>query len=130
VQSNIIFYNHVICNHSISGEFCGGSVSGDGTIWYPNGDKYVGMILNNSRHGLGVFSSNGIGGGVYSGEWLHDSKHGYGEYQYRNGDVYEGGYRNNKKHGRGELRDSLGNVLFAGAYINGKAKSTASNKAW
>ena len=47
-----------------------------GTIFYPNGDKYVGDVAYGKRHGEGkMYYANG---GTYEGEWNNDEKDGKG----------------------------------------------------
>ena len=52
---------------------------GKGLIVYPNGDKYDGDWLNDSRSGFGVqiyVSNEDELGGEYKGQWLNDRHNG------------------------------------------------------
>ena len=91
------------------------------TINYSNGDKYIGEIRNDKRHGRGTYTwANGskfsgefendfrtygtytfVSGNVYKGEFLNEKKHGQGTFFWVNGNKYVGGFLNEKKHGQG-----------------------------
>lgn len=48
-----------------------------GTFYYGNGERYVGEILNDKRHGKGkLYYPNGD---IYDGDWENDQKVGQGK---------------------------------------------------
>jgi hypothetical protein len=57
------------------------TLSGQGTVTYPNGDKYIGDLVNGVKEGQGryIWAKNGS---VYSGAWQKDKMNGAGVYYY------------------------------------------------
>jgi len=68
---------------------------GNGTMYYANGDVYMGEWINNLRHGHGTMSYKN--GDMYVGKWEKNLRHGYGTMSYKNNTFYEGQWINNKK---------------------------------
>lgn len=63
------------------GGWLNGQKSGEGQIWYPNGDRYHGQWAEDKKHGDGTyFYANGD---IYSGSWANDVKAGKGAYVYK-----------------------------------------------
>lgn len=54
--------------------FIGCLPNGAGTLSYPNGSRYVGLMKNFAPHGFGVL--NNSNGTVIQGEWVHGVLHG------------------------------------------------------
>lgn len=73
---------------------------------FPNGDVYVGELLNDKAHGKGKYIS--VNGDVYDGEWFYGRKYGNGKYSYAYGTTYEGEYRNDLFDGEGKCTYSDG----------------------
>eukprot|EP01034_Spumella_vulgaris_P039724 gene39724-49090_t len=46
-------------------------------IWYINGDRYFGEMLNEKRHGKGKYSCV-ESRSIYEGDWVENKKHGHG----------------------------------------------------
>ena len=61
---------------------------GNGSMTYPNGDKYEGAWVKDQRSGYGTFRLKR--GDVYEGEWLEDMQHGHGKLLHYEGTTYEG----------------------------------------
>lgn len=106
------------------GQFRKGKIHGEGTLYFSNGNKYVGKWVDHYRQGKGrlVFTNgdsyngqfhhskfHGLGemvfsnGDRYRGNWTDDYMHGEGSYNYHNGDRYEGQFRKGKLHGQGTM---------------------------
>ena len=58
---------------------------GQGTFYWPNGDRYSGQYADNMRHGSGeqVWGD----GGRFEGEFVRDTRHGKGKHSWPNGEV-------------------------------------------
>ena len=83
------------------GETLQKSRNGFGTYYYKNGNKYEGYWLDNLKHGKGTFFY--YTGEMYEGYYVNNKKDGYGEYFYKNGDRYQGEFKENKRNGKGTL---------------------------
>lgn len=95
------------------------------TVTFSNGDKYTGMIVNNAKHGYGVYEW--ASGDKYYGQWSNDERTGHGIYYFSNGDIYTGEFRNGDMHGYGVYITSDNNV-FKGEWVENKLKTeTTSN---
>ena len=71
-----------------TGQIQDGQMHGQGTLVYPNGERYEGQWNFGKRHGFGTYYY--ADGGRYEGEWVDDKIHGKGKSVYANGNVYEG----------------------------------------
>jgi len=112
----------------------------DTTLFFENGNKFVGKWKFGNINGFGQYTWEGIGsykgnwldgkkhgygtmiwidGSKYEGEWALDEYNGYGTYYYNNGDVYKGEWKNGKKSGKGIFTWKSGNT-YEGNWINGK----------
>lgn len=72
----------------------------------PNGDVYVGELVNNVRHGRGTLYKRG-NELVYDGKWVGGRLHGAGSIRRRVADrcyhrIYIGEFSNGQKHGEGK----------------------------
>ncbi|MEZ0542967.1 hypothetical protein [Fibrella arboris] len=67
--------------------------TGNGTYYYPNGDRYV-------------------------GQFAYDQPHGKGTYYFADGDTFIGTFRNGKRTGPGTLFNAAGEVEEEGNYVN------------
>ena len=97
------------------GETLQKSRNGYGTYYYKNGNKYEGYWLDNLKHGKGTFFY--YTGEMYEGYYVNNKKDGYGEYFYKNGDRYKGEFKENKRNGKGVL------YLNNGCKFKGKFKN-------
>ena len=97
------------------GETLQKSRNGFGTYYYKNGNKYEGYWLDNLKHGKGTFFY--FTGEMYEGYYVNNKKDGYGEYFYKNGDRYKGEFKENKRNGKGIL------YLNNGCKFKGKFKN-------
>ena len=98
-------------------------LDGNGSISYPNGDVYKGMLKNGQPHGQGVFKQGklmGSGASVYTGEFQGGLKHGYGVLDdIVTGEKYMGMWANDLKSGAGCVI-TLDGVYYEGHFLNGK----------
>jgi hypothetical protein len=84
---------------------------------YPNGDEYVGVIIDGERYGKGMLVR--ANGEQYIGVWKYDKENGQGSYTNTNGDKYVGKWKDGKHHGQGTFTWSdVGK--YEGEYKNGK----------
>ena len=79
----------------------------NGTIEFPNGDKYEGEIMGDMAYGEGRM--NYANGDYYTGQFDQDVRSGYGELKMRKGNVYKGDFKNNLYDGEGEFKFKNGN---------------------
>ena len=70
---------------------------GNGTMTWPEGNKYVGEYKNGKRDGNGTYTA-------------------------ANGDRYVGEYTNDKKHGQGTDTNANGTIKHSGEWVNGMPK--------
>lgn len=79
-----------------------------GTLYLPNGDRYVGSLDNFLPDGRGTcYFTNG---NKYVGNWDNGVKDGTGTYWWVNGNRYEGHFSKDEQHGKGTLFDKNGNI--------------------
>eukprot|EP01012_Entosiphon_sulcatum_P049069 TRINITY_DN67668_c0_g1_i1.p1 TRINITY_DN67668_c0_g1~~TRINITY_DN67668_c0_g1_i1.p1 ORF type:complete len:412 (+),score=68.82 TRINITY_DN67668_c0_g1_i1:125-1237(+) len=78
----------------------------DESVHYPNGDWYVGDIVEGHREGNGRCIY--LNGDIYEGEWRRDVCSGSGTMLYHNMSQYEGEFAEGKPHGEGTLLDVNG----------------------
>jgi len=83
---------------SYEGEIRDGNATGNGTLTFGDGRKYVGKFKDNKRHGQGAWT---IGGFKYEGGWLNDSYHGQGTETYPKGRKYVGEFKDGYRNGQG-----------------------------
>lgn len=124
----------------IIGEWCDYNLNGKAKIEYPSGETYEGNLIDQKRHGFGIYKFKN--GDQYIGDWLNDKPNGKGKYKWINGDVYHGDFEenfqtgkgifefkngekymgeflNSKKHGKGKFFFSNGNI-YDGMWVNDK----------
>ena len=75
---------------------------------YPNGEKYVGQIINGLREGKGTYYFKT--GNRYEGDFRNGKFEGKGIYYYNNGDRSMGDYLNNKPIGKHAVLTKNGEV--------------------
>ncbi|XWW43821.1 M48 family metalloprotease [Fibrella sp. USSR17] len=84
---------------------------------YPNGRvKYQGGVLMNLRTGDGTYYYPN--GDRYTGQFAYDQPHGKGTYYFADGDKFVGTFRNGKRTGPGTLFNADGDVEEEGNYVN------------
>jgi hypothetical protein len=66
-------------------------------VYYTDGSRYSGDIINGKRHGQGVYIWPK--GHKYMGEWKYNKMHGQGIFVWPNGDKYVGEFRDNRASG-------------------------------
>jgi hypothetical protein len=111
--SNDLYHGHGILTYpkddkferaSFDGEWKENKKSGNGTIIWKSGQKYVGEWLDNLRNGHGVnkYPENDVYKRVsYDGEWKEDKRSGNGTIIWKTGEKYVGEWLNDMKHGHG-----------------------------
>ena len=80
------------------------------TIYYPNGDNYLGEFKDDQRNGKGTYTW--AVGDIYAGEWKDDQRTGQGTYTFANGNVYVGEFRDTKLNGQGTFTYANGNAYI------------------
>ena len=88
-----------------------------GTVFYSNGDKYIGAFKEGARSGKGKYTYSN--GNKYIGQWKKGKKNGKGVFIYFNGSKYSGDFVNGKLTGKGTLTNHLGDV-YVGEIKDGK----------
>ena len=87
------------------------------TQTYPNGRlKYQGGVLMSLRTGQGTYYYPN--GDRYVGQFAYDQPHGKGIYYFADGDRFIGNFRNGKRTGPGTLFNADGEVQEEGNYVN------------
>ena len=94
-----------------------GKKHGNGTYYFPNGDRYVGEWRRGKKHGDGVYFFSD--GDRYEGNWREGEKHGQGSYIFSDGDIFAGEWKNGKAHGSGTFTYPDGSKLI-GKWKDGK----------
>ena len=99
------------------GEFKGGRLNGEGTLYNEDGGRYEGGWKDGWYKGQGTYYTKD--GDKYTGQW--DDWKGQGEIKYKDGKMYtghwNGGYSNNfKRHGLGILYSADRQVLSQGKW--------------
>ena len=84
-----------------------GGIIKEGTIEYPNGDKYTGDIMGDMAFGQG--DMNYANGDWYTGQFEQDKRCGWGKLMKKKGDVYQGNFLNDNYEGEGEFQFKNGN---------------------
>ena len=87
-----------------------------GTLYQENGNKYYGTFANNLFHGAGTYSM--LDGRMYKGQFKNGKKEGHGVFNWVNGDLYDGEWKNGKQHGFGAF--TQGGKKFEGQFLEGK----------
>ena len=96
-----------------------GEKHGDGTYYFPNGDRYVGEWRRGKKHGEGVYFFSD--GDRYKGNWRGGRKHGQGTYTFSDGVLFAGEWKDGKVHGNGTYTYPDGAKLIR-KWKNGKKK--------
>ncbi|WP_165452466.1 stalk domain-containing protein [Paenibacillus thalictri] len=87
-----------------------------GTLYYDNGDKYVGPFAGDQPSGTGkIVYKNGD---VFEGEFIDGNREGQGVYTTTKGEKLMGPYKNNLMDGTMYLYDKKGNLLSVSEYSN------------
>lgn len=103
----------------------GNCESGYGEQTISGTQSYRGNFSDGKRNGKGIYTWSS--GQKYTGEFKDGDFHGYGIMYIPDGSVYEGEYKYDKKHGLGTAYNSLGEIVFAGEYINGVRITSSSS---
>jgi hypothetical protein len=99
--------------------------SGNGTLTWKDGQKYVGEFQNDNRHGHGVLTTSVNSTAIrYDGEWKEDKRSGNGTFIIENGEKYVGEWLNDLIHGRGVLSFPENDILNRTSY-DGEWKENA-----
>lgn len=81
------------------GDWNRGKKHGQGTYFFPNGDRYQGKWKRGKKHGQGTYFFSE--GDKYVGKWRDGKKHGQGTYFFSDGDRFEGNWEYDEVHGKG-----------------------------
>ena len=95
-----------------------GNITGNGTYYYSNGDRYEGEFKDGKRHGKG--SVYYVDGQRYEGDFKNDEKDGNGRFFQTDGRTYCGDFKKGQLNGRGTIYNQNGNVIYEGEFKNGK----------
>ena len=77
---------------------------------YENGDKYIGELVNNLKHGEGILYYNKDSVfNRYEGFFKNDKREGKGVLYLKNGDKYKGDFKDDKCEGKGKYYIENGN---------------------
>ena len=86
---------------------------------YPNGEIYIGNILNGLKHGKGIhYYKNGKI--KIDGNFVNDKLEGDGAYYYEDGEFYKGQWKNDLKYGKGIEYYKNGIIKYEGDFVNDK----------
>jgi len=88
----------------------------NGIIYYPDGCKYEGELLNDYPHGKGKYTHRNKD--EYIGDFINGVSCGEGEIIYNKGGKYKGGFSNNKYHGSG-TRTLIDGTRIEGTWNDG-----------
>lgn len=93
-----------------------GAVSGNGTVEWTNGERYVGALVNGRKHGKGRFEW--MGDQWYEDDWVDDQAIGYGVIRFAGGNRYEGAVKDGEPNGRGTQVFPSGD-RYTGDFVRG-----------
>ena len=100
-----------------SGEWANNKKNGQGTLFFPDGDKYIGKFRDDQYNGYGIYSW--ADGQKYAGQWANDKRNGQGTASYSNGKKYIGLYKDGQKNGYGTLYSANGTIDQQGIWKDG-----------
>ncbi len=104
------------------GEWQNGDITGKGTYYWSDGQKYVGDYLNSKKHGHGIetYPENDPSGTVsYDGEWKEDERSGTGTMIWKDGNKYVGEWQDGYRSGKGTFYFSSGQK-YVGDFLKSK----------
>lgn len=87
----------------------------DCTVELPNGNKYIGNIVNGKFEGQGTFLYSH--GDLYKGSFKNGTFEGRGVLKYLSGEIYDGQFKEGKFHGKGQMDE--GSSTYEGEWVNG-----------
>lgn len=99
----------------IEGQWKNYELYGKCSIFFSDGDSYVGEMLNGKRNGKGIFKFSS--GTSHEGIFKNDTLSGYVTINYHNGDIYLGNWSNGRQNGNGKYI-SKDNYTEEGKYVN------------
>jgi len=76
-----------------------GEPNGQGTLIFPDGERYVGEWNSGSFNGQGTYTFSN--GGKYEGEFKYGERNGQGKSTFPNGEKYEGEHKDGEFNGQG-----------------------------
>ena len=83
----------------------------------PNGDIYIGEVLNGLKHGKGKIYN--INGSIkYEGDFVNGKREGYGKFIWEDGEYYIGQWMNNLKYGKGIIYYKNGGIKLDCNWVN------------
>jgi hypothetical protein len=94
---------------------------GQGTLVWPNGQKYEGEWRDDKRNGHGTLIMQD--GATFEGEWRDDRPNGQATLTYANGSKYVGEFQNGKRNGHGTLTMQDG-ATFEGEWRDDRPNGT------
>ena len=90
---------------------------------YPNGEFYIGEILNGLKNGKGIqyYMDGKI---KIDGNFVNDKVEGDGIYYYEDGEFYNGQWKNDLRHGKGKEYYKNGIIKYEGDFVNDKPEGS------
>ena len=83
----------------LEGEWRNGTLNGQGTFTFANGEKHVGEYKDGKRNGQGTYTW--VNGQKNVGEYKDGEYHGQGAFTFANGERYVGEWKDGKRNGQG-----------------------------
>ena len=100
-----------------------GVMTGEGTMYYGNGDVYHGDWAMGNWHGKGLLKYTD--GEIYMGEFVYNERRGKGKCKWPSGIVYDGEWAEDTLNGEGILNaKEYDNRIHTGPWVNGVQQQT------
>ncbi|KAH7445362.1 hypothetical protein KP509_01G004600 [Ceratopteris richardii] len=97
------------------GEWSHGTKTGFGSVFYTNGEEYIGELRENQRWGRGWMKYKD--GSFFCGDWVRGRRHGIGLRYLKNGSYYHGAFCKDAQDGWGIFYWPLTKRKFEGEWV-------------
>ena len=104
------------------GDVVGVISHGHGELTWYDGTTFIGDFYDGMRHGQG--KQTWPDGWIYDGEFFNGRRHGQGELTWPDDRMYIGDFNNGRRHGRGILWNSDRTKKYVGEWIEGRRTGT------